>query len=158
ELVEADLGDFMREQRGHTLFLLEERPGEPASDLRGADEDKTVDTPRKPGVPVEFTWTINDTPMPAALDRQMLHQVITNILRNAIQAILADRGHGHVEVRVEQDGDSFIIAIDDDGPGVPNELRESIFDPYVTTKSDGTGLGLAIVKKIIVEHGGTVEV
>jgi signal transduction histidine kinase len=50
------------------------------------------------------------------------------------------------------------MLIEDDGPGVPPESRERVFDPYFTTKSDGTGLGLAIVKKIVVEHGGRIEV
>jgi nitrogen-specific signal transduction histidine kinase len=49
-----------------------------------------------------------------------------------------------------------MIDVDDDGPGVPVELADTIFDPYVTTKTEGTGLGLAIVKKIVVEHGGSV--
>jgi signal transduction histidine kinase len=47
--------------------------------------------------------------------------------------------------------------VDDNGPGIPEELRRSIFDPYVTTKSGGTGLGLAIVKKIVMEHHGRIE-
>jgi signal transduction histidine kinase len=51
----------------------------------------------------------------------------------------------------------FVINVDDDGPGVPEKMRDSIFDPYVTTKPDGTGLGLAIGKKIVVEHGGTID-
>jgi len=48
--------------------------------------------------------------------------------------------------------------VEDDGPGVPEEARERVFDPYVTTKPDGTGLGLAIVKKIVIEHNGTISV
>ena len=48
------------------------------------------------------------------------------------------------------------LDVEDDGPGIPRELRDAVFDPYVTTKTEGTGLGLAIVKKIVVEHGGTI--
>jgi signal transduction histidine kinase len=48
--------------------------------------------------------------------------------------------------------------VDDNGPGIPEALRPSIFDPYVTHTVGGTGLGLAIVKKIVVEHGGTIDV
>jgi signal transduction histidine kinase len=59
-------------------------------------------------------------------------------------------------VRAERRGDGVTIVIEDDGPGVPEEVRERVFDPYFTTKPDGTGLGLAIVKKIVVEHNGWI--
>jgi signal transduction histidine kinase len=49
------------------------------------------------------------------------------------------------------------LHVDDTGPGIPEALRPSIFDPYVTHTAGGTGLGLAIVKKIVVEHGGTID-
>jgi signal transduction histidine kinase len=62
-----------------------------------------------------------------------------------------------VRVSAAERGDHYAIDIDDDGPGIPPELRSTIFDPYVTTKRDGTGLGLAIVKKIVVDHGGTID-
>jgi signal transduction histidine kinase len=51
-----------------------------------------------------------------------------------------------------------VLLVEDDGPGIPVERRGRVFDPYFTTKADGTGLGLAIVKKIVVEHGGVIEV
>ena len=61
-------------------------------------------------------------------------------------------------MRVEREGDYWVLDIDDNGPGIPDAIRPTLFDPYVTTKSDGTGLGLAIVKKVVVEHGGSVSV
>jgi len=63
-----------------------------------------------------------------------------------------------VVVRATKDPDGASIMVDDNGPGVAPAERERIFDPYFTTKTDGTGLGLAIVKKIVVEHGGTIDV
>jgi signal transduction histidine kinase len=56
------------------------------------------------------------------------------------------------------DGAETRFIVEDDGPGLPPELAEHVFDPYVTTKEHGTGLGLAIVKKIALEHDGTVTV
>jgi two-component system nitrogen regulation sensor histidine kinase NtrY len=150
ELSEGDLGEFLREQASRTFFVREEfektgfaPPG--AADLADAASK------------VRISWYIPNVPMPANLDRQMLHQVITNILRNAVQALIALRGEGRIEVGVSPEAQAYAITLDDDGPGVPEPMRESVFDPYVTTKSDGTGLGLAIVKKIVVEHGGTID-
>ena len=57
---------------------------------------------------------------------------------------------------LERDGEFFVLAVEDNGPGIPDEMRDLIFDPYVTTKHAGTGLGLAIVKKIAIEHGGMI--
>ncbi len=51
-----------------------------------------------------------------------------------------------------------LITLTDNGPGVPDDLRDRVFDPYFTTKGSGTGLGLAIVKKIVLEHGGSIDV
>ncbi len=145
ELALADLGDFMREQASHTLLVQEELEKKGAAGPEAANR-------------VRVTWNIPDVPLPANIDRQMLHQVLSNILRNGIEAVLAHRERGHVEVSVAAENEVFSILIDDDGPGVPESMRDSVFDPYVTTKADGTGLGLAIVKKIVVEHGGTIDV
>jgi signal transduction histidine kinase len=88
----------------------------------------------------------------------MLRRALINLVRNAAQAIKdSGRAEGKVEVRLGRERDWFIVDIDDDGPGIPPEMRSIIFDPYVTTKPDGSGLGLAIVKKIVVEHGGSVS-
>jgi nitrogen fixation/metabolism regulation signal transduction histidine kinase len=147
ELSAADLGEFLREQVSYALLIQEELEKKAPPDAGGEKAPKRV----------EISWTIPEVPMPANLDRQMLHQVLSNILRNAIQAVLSHRERGHVAVDVAPEHEAFIITIDDDGPGVPETMRDSVFDPYVTTKSEGTGLGLAIVKKIVVEHGGTID-
>jgi nitrogen fixation/metabolism regulation signal transduction histidine kinase len=148
DLTEGDLGDFLREQVNHAQLIREELA------QKSGGVDAAPDSSRR----VSITWNVPDSPMPVNLDRQMLHQVLSNILRNAIQAVTAHRERGHVEVGVFTEHDAFSITIDDDGPGVPASMRDSVFDPYVTTKAEGTGLGLAIVKKIVVEHGGTIDV
>jgi signal transduction histidine kinase len=114
---------------------------------------------------VEVSWQLPDDPMPVAIDRQMLRRVIVNLVRNGVEAIRAarpeaagDEPRGHVRVGAERTSEGVAIVVEDDGPGVPEEARERVFDPYVTTKSEGTGLGLAIVKKIVVEHNGTISV
>ena len=73
-----------------------------------------------------------------------------NLVQNAMQAVITGgRTDGLVIIRLTREDDYWVVDVDDNGPGIPPALRDSVFDPYVTTKSDGTGLGLAIAKKIV---------
>ncbi len=95
--------------------------------------------------------------LPAALiDPDQFQQVFYNLLRNAYQAISGDEGL--IEIRTRSTETDFIIAISDNGTGIPPENMGSLFEPYRTTKSSGTGLGLLIVRRIIREHGGEIEI
>lgn len=92
-------------------------------------------------------------------DPHQLQQVVLNLVANAEQALLEDRGQGHVWIRTHRIGGNRIsLEVSDDGPGVPNDVGSRIFDPFFTTKpSDvGTGLGLSIVYGIVHQHGGEV--
>ncbi|MCK6547803.1 ATP-binding protein [Myxococcota bacterium] len=97
-----------------------------------------------------------DGPVDVAIDRVLMRRVLTNLVTNAIQA--AGKGHAKLwlSCRVASDR-SIELALEDNGPGIPDADAERIFEPYYTTKSEGTGLGLAIVKKIVLQHGGTIE-
>ncbi len=96
-------------------------------------------------------------PMVVAVDKQMLRKSLDNLVRNAVQAIrAAGRGFRVVVQATELDAGRVAIDVEDDGPGVPEQVRPRVFDPYFTTRTEGTGLGLAIVKKIVIEHGGTI--
>jgi nitrogen fixation/metabolism regulation signal transduction histidine kinase len=159
-LEEADVGEFLRECEGG-LAHLAHLPACIGDDADGAA------APVEPGEPplVRLSWRIPDARLPAALDRQMLRRVIVNLARNAVQAVRDARlaeGRppplGVVEIGAEHDGDGVAIHVEDDGPGVGEEAAARVFDPYFTTKEGGTGLGLAVVQKIVLEHGGTVEV
>ena len=114
---------------------------------------------------VDVAWNLPEDELRARIDKQMLRRVIVNLVRNAVQAIRDERvkspentAIGHVRVSAKRDGDGAAIVVEDDGPGIPNDALARVFDPYFTTKHDGSGLGLAIVKKIVVEHGGTIDV
>lgn len=104
-----------------------------------------------------------DAPTPADLDQTMIGQALTNLIKNAGEAIegLYEKGaapEGHdprVQVLMEVLEDEAHILISDNGVGLPED-RSRLFEPYVTTREKGTGLGLPIVKKIIEEHGGTL--
>ncbi|MFG1205429.1 PAS domain-containing sensor histidine kinase [Xanthobacter sp. YC-JY1] len=98
---------------------------------------------------------------PARFDRRLISQALTNILKNAAEAIEAvpdaERGKGRIRVRVTAAGEDLLIDVIDNGAGLPREKRSRLLEPYVTTREKGTGLGLAIVGKIMEEHGGGIE-
>lgn len=101
-------------------------------------------------------------PLPAALDRDMLRQVLVNLCDNSSLAIKAQgegEGRGTVTLRPGEAGRSVFLDVSDDGPGIPPEIRTRVFEPYVTTRQvgEGMGLGLAICKKILLDHGGDLE-
>ena len=94
-------------------------------------------------------------------DPRTLEQVFTNLISNAVEAM--SRTGGNLTVRLafieNYAGKPHVeVDISDNGPGIPDDLREHIFEPFVTNKSSGTGLGLAIVKNIITSHKGTIDV
>jgi two-component system nitrogen regulation sensor histidine kinase NtrY len=93
----------------------------------------------------------------ARCDRRLLGQALTNLLQNAADAIaMRPPGPGRIEVTVAEQAGEVVIAITDDGLGLPEQDRGRLTEPYVTHKPKGTGLGLAIVKKIMEDHGGRV--
>lgn len=95
-------------------------------------------------------------------DRHQLGQAMTNVLKNAVEAVEAraenapEEFAGKIGVTMEDHGDRIAIIVEDNGIGLPTD-RERIVEPYVTTREKGTGLGLAIVNKIVDEHGGDMS-
>lgn len=92
---------------------------------------------------------------PLAVDPELMEQVFLNLLSNAAEASPAGVP---VTVRIRECGGEAEISVIDRGGGIPEELRNTIFNPFVTTKKTGVGLGLAIVAKIVDEHGGRMTV
>jgi len=88
-------------------------------------------------------------------DREQLSRVLSNLIKNAIQAIPEDR-KGAVNIHFSLSGTLAIIKVRDNGTGIPEHLQEKVFVPNFTTKSSGTGLGLAISKNIIEAHSGRI--
>jgi two-component system nitrogen regulation sensor histidine kinase NtrY len=111
---------------------------------------------------VRFELDLTEAPLRADIDAAMIGQALTNLIKNAGEAIEslreagAPEGHAPV-IRIESAdaGDWAVIRISDNGIGLPDD-HGRLFEPYVTTRDKGTGLGLPIVKKIIEEHGGTL--
>ena len=92
-------------------------------------------------------------------NRQMLLSALTNLAMNAMQAMKeSDKTEtGKIEVEITNVNNDVCISLKDNGPGIPAELQEQIFDPFYTTRTQGTGLGLAVVKAVAKAHGGDVE-
>ena len=110
---------------------------------------------------IDIDVEITQDPMPARFDRRLISQALTNIIKNATEAIAAvppnELGRGRIRVSAGREGDDVVIDVLDNGIGLPKENRSRLLEPYVTTREKGTGLGLAIVGRILEEHGGRIE-
>jgi PAS domain S-box-containing protein len=94
-------------------------------------------------------------------DWRSLEQVFTNLISNAVEAM--EKTGGTLAIKLEclpvPEGENQVeIKVSDTGPGIPEEIRAKIFEPFITTKSNGTGLGLAIIKRIVIAHRGNIDV
>ncbi len=102
---------------------------------------------------ISFIVTIPDAEIVARIDGPKLHQVVDNIVRNAMEAV---GDGGRVAVSMASTHDEIEIAIEDDGPGIPVEMQARIYEPFFTTKEGGTGLGMSIVHSLVSLHGGAI--
>jgi two-component system nitrogen regulation sensor histidine kinase NtrY len=110
---------------------------------------------------IEIEAEIKDDPMRAQFDRRLISQALTNIIKNATEAIEAvpaeELGKGRIDVIAARDNDDIVIDVIDNGIGLPKVSRARLLEPYVTTREKGTGLGLAIVGRVLEDHGGRIE-
>lgn len=115
-------------------------------------------TPRlaSEGVELQVEYTCSDSSL-VKVQKTALQQVISNLLNNSVDALQDSENPKQLRVKTfDQDG-TCCICIEDNGPGVPDHLKETIFDPFVTNKSGGTGLGLSICKQIVEKNGGEIR-
>jgi len=110
---------------------------------------------------VDIEVDIRDEPMRAQFDRRLISQALTNIIKNATEAIEAvppgELGKGRIDVIAVRENDDIVIDVIDNGVGLPKVSRVRLLEPYVTTREKGTGLGLAIVGRVLEDHGGRIE-
>src|SRR5436309_377957 len=111
----------------------------------------------KSAVPSEVDVSVRANGEPCKLlgHYDPLRRAFANLLRNAAEAM---GGRGSIEVAVSRDGNGLAVTIADHGSGIPDDLRQRVFEPYFTTKNDGTGLGLALVRQTIEAHNGSITV
>jgi len=94
-------------------------------------------------------------------DIRALEQVFTNLISNAVKAMSDDGGYLGIKItkaELDEDEQFYQINITDSGPGIPADIKDQIFKPFVTGNKHGTGLGLAITQRIINAHKGKIEV
>ena len=110
---------------------------------------------------IEIEADIKESPLRAQFDRRLISQALTNIIKNATEAIEAvppeELGKGRIEVVAAREGGDIVIDVIDNGVGLPKVSRARLLEPYVTTREKGTGLGLAIVGRVLEDHGGRIE-
>src|SRR3984885_3336657 len=110
---------------------------------------------------IDIEAEIKHDPMQAQFDRRLISQALTNIIKNATEAIEAvpaeELGKGRIEVVAARDGEDIVIDVIDNGIGLPKVSRARLLEPYVTTREKGTGRGLAIVGRVLEDHGGRIE-
>src|SRR5439155_23849181 len=103
-------------------------------------------------IDIDIDLELAEDPMPARFDRRLISQALTNILKNATEAVAAvpqaERGRGRIRVMAARDSDDVVIDVVDNGIGLPTENRSRLLEPYVTTREKGTGLGLPVVGSI----------
>jgi len=140
--------DFSKPAQPSVVLIDVNHPVEEAINLSAV-------TLRKSGITVEKALT-PELPNCYA-DANMLEEVVLNFITNAAEAI---RGTKKKIIRIVSaiDNTNIIIQVSDSGPGVPENIRKNIFDPFYTTKKSGSGIGLSICHRIITDHGGFVEV
>jgi two-component system nitrogen regulation sensor histidine kinase NtrY len=110
---------------------------------------------------LEIEAEIKQDPMRAQFDRRLISQALTNIIKNATEAIEQvppdELGKGRIDVIAQREGEEIVIDVIDNGIGLPKVARARLLEPYVTTRQKGTGLGLAIVGRVLEDHGGRIE-
>jgi len=110
---------------------------------------------------IDIEAEIKEEPMRAQFDRRLISQALTNIIKNATEAIESvpadELGKGRIDVIAARENDDIVIDVIDNGIGLPKVARARLLEPYVTTREKGTGLGLAIVGRVLEDHGGRIE-
>lgn len=111
----------------------------------------------------ELTFEFERPLPPILADRYALRRALSNLIRNALDAISTNEGDRRLMVRARSEAAGpaaeFVLEVEDNGPGIPPEILPHLFEPFHTTKAigQGTGLGLAVVREIVASHGGTIE-
>ena len=145
--------DALNELIGDLLVFARPRPPRLASvDLRRLLEE-AVSMLRRDPLGSTIAVSIEGAEIMVDADAELIRATVLNLLINAAQAL---EGSGRIAIALSRQDQSAVIDIRDDGPGIPPEMREQVFEPFVTTKARGGGLGLSIARRTAELHGGSL--
>lgn len=146
--ITGELLSFGRRGRGEVTLV-------PIDEIIDGAMLLVADSYRRCNVQLQVTLA---QPLPSIrAGRIRIEQVLVNLLQNALDAV-RDYPDPRVELKVVARAQQLVISVADNGPGVPADLVETIFQPFYTGRQDGTGLGLGISREITMDHGGTLTV
>ncbi len=111
---------------------------------------------RKSGVSLKTEFA--EGPLYFRGDSQMIGQVVLNLMINSSEAMAAVEGEKRIQIRTESDAQNLKVVVSDTGPGIPDEEKEKIFEPFYSRKHEGTGIGLNLCRRIISDHEGSIYV
>jgi PAS domain S-box-containing protein len=106
---------------------------------------------------IKIQKILDDNMAECYIDPQLMEQVILNLITNAAESMKDTEGENMIEITSSFENDHIIVHISDSGPGVPEEIRDKIFDPFYTTKTGSTGIGLSLCHRVVADHGGVLE-
>jgi two-component system nitrogen regulation sensor histidine kinase NtrY len=164
ETIIRQVGDVTRMVDEFSAFARTPKPEMQDHDIRDLVRSAVLDR-QMAGADIIFETKVGKDPIIVTCDRRLISQAVTNVVKNAQEAIqaFADGPHkepgwtGRIETNVRRNANRVDIEVIDNGPGLPKHNRNRLLEPYVTTKGNkGTGLGLAIVQKSVEQHGGTL--
>lgn len=115
----------------------------------------------KEGYPtIQFKFAIESNIPQVMIDPEQMNRALVNVIGNAVDAMMESLGRGELVATCawESTIEKVVILIADTGPGIPVDIKDRVFEPYVSSKSGGTGLGLAIASQIVAEHGGYMRI
>ena len=153
----GDIGQMVDE---FSSFARMRKPSKTEGDMRNAVREaafmQTVGNPD-----IKIVTDLPEAPVPAVFDGRLIGQALTNVIKNAAEAIGGRTGEnlpqGRIAVALREENGRIVIDVTDNGVGLPQENRQRLLEPYMTTREKGTGLGLAIVRKILEDHEGGIE-
>ncbi len=153
----GDIGQMVDE---FSSFARMRKPTKSQADIRNTVREaafmQTVGNPD-----IKITTNLPEESLSVTYDGRLIGQALTNVIKNAAEAIEGRGGEdlpqGKIHVALSGTDDFAVIDVTDNGVGLPEENRQRLLEPYMTTREKGTGLGLAIVRKILEDHGGGIE-